>query len=152
MSVHVVCELRAGAELSRKPLKEHEELDRLLAGLIVAYPDARFAPAYGRLLASIERTRSSRGLHGLCSSRRRRVLDDAPLLTRNTKDFSRVPGLRVLEYLGVTRRLRLTTRAALRLATRRYPALAAVAAGGGVDRPAESGERRARRPRAGKVG
>jgi predicted nucleic acid-binding protein len=26
------------------------------------------------------------------------VLDDAPLVTRNLKDFSRVPGLRVLSY------------------------------------------------------
>ncbi len=98
VSVHVVCELRAGAELSRKPLKEHEELDRLLAGLIVAYPDARFAPAYGRLLASIERTRSSVASMDLLIATAA-VVDDAPLLTRNTKDFSRVPGLRVLEYL-----------------------------------------------------
>jgi predicted nucleic acid-binding protein len=26
------------------------------------------------------------------------VLDDAPLVTRNTRDFSRVPGLRLLRY------------------------------------------------------
>jgi predicted nucleic acid-binding protein len=26
------------------------------------------------------------------------VLDDAPLLTRNTRDFSRVPGLRLIRY------------------------------------------------------
>jgi len=26
------------------------------------------------------------------------ILDDAPLVTRNVKDFSRVPGLRVLRY------------------------------------------------------
>jgi predicted nucleic acid-binding protein len=26
------------------------------------------------------------------------LLDDAPLVTRNVKDFSRVPGLRLLEY------------------------------------------------------
>jgi predicted nucleic acid-binding protein len=25
-------------------------------------------------------------------------VDDAPLVTRNVKDFSKVPGLRVLEY------------------------------------------------------
>jgi len=97
VSVHVACELRAGAELSRKPLKEHEEIDQLLAGLIVAYPDARFAPAYGRLLASIERTRSRVASMDLLIATAA-ILDDAPLLTRNTKDFSRVPGLRVLEY------------------------------------------------------
>jgi predicted nucleic acid-binding protein len=26
------------------------------------------------------------------------IVDDAPLVTRNVKDFSKVPGLRVLEY------------------------------------------------------
>jgi predicted nucleic acid-binding protein len=26
------------------------------------------------------------------------LLDDAPLITRNVKDFSRVPGLRVMGY------------------------------------------------------
>src|SRR6187549_1588581 len=56
VSVHVVCELRAGAELARKPLKEHEALDRLLDGLLVTYPDDRFASAYARLLAAIQRS------------------------------------------------------------------------------------------------
>jgi tRNA(fMet)-specific endonuclease VapC len=97
VSVHVVCELRAGAELARKPLKEHEELDRLLSGLILAYPDARFAPAYGRLLASIEHSgRSVAAMDLLIATAA--VLDDAPLLTRNAGDFQRVAGLRVLKY------------------------------------------------------
>ena len=97
VSVHVVCELRAGAELARKPLKEHEELDRLLSGLIVAYPDARFAPAYGRLLAAIERSgRPVAAMDLLIATTA--LLDDAPLITRNVKDFQRVPGLRVLGY------------------------------------------------------
>ena len=97
VSVHVVCELRAGAELARRPLKEHEELDRLLSELIVAYPDARFAPAYGRLLASIEQSgRSVPAMDLLIATAA--VLDDAQLLTRNARDFHRVPGLRVLKY------------------------------------------------------
>lgn len=97
VSVHVVCELRAGAEMARKPLQEHEELDRLFSGLIVAYPDARFAPAYGRLLAAIERMGRSVATMDLLIATAA-ILDDAPLLTRNVKDFRRVPGLRVLEY------------------------------------------------------
>lgn len=97
VSVHVVCELRAGAELARKPLKEHEELDRLLSGLIVAYPDARFAPAYARLLAAIERSgRPIAAIDLLIATAA--LLDDAPLITRNVRDFQRVPGLRVLGY------------------------------------------------------
>lgn len=97
VSVHVVCELRAGAELARKPLKEHEALDRLLSGLLVAYPDDRFAPAYGRLLAATRRAgRPVSAMDLLIATAA--VLDDAPLVTRNVKDFSRVPGLRVLGY------------------------------------------------------
>jgi tRNA(fMet)-specific endonuclease VapC len=93
----VLCELRAGAELCRRPLAEHEELDRLLSGLLVCYPDERFAPAYGRLLAAIQRNgRSIAAIDLLIATAA--VLDDAPLITRNVKDFSRVPGLRVVSY------------------------------------------------------
>ncbi|MEO8677819.1 MAG: type II toxin-antitoxin system VapC family toxin [Vicinamibacterales bacterium] len=97
VSVHVLCELRAGAELSRSALREHEELDRLLGGLIVAYPDGRFAPTYGRLLAAVQR--SSRPIAAMdLMIATAALLDDAPLVTKNVKDFSRVPGLRVLRY------------------------------------------------------
>ena len=97
VSIHVVCELRAGAELSRHALNEHEELDRLLAGLVVAYPDGRFAPAYGRLLAAVQRSSKPIATMDLLIATAA-LLDDAPLVTRNVKDFSRVPGLRLLGY------------------------------------------------------
>jgi tRNA(fMet)-specific endonuclease VapC len=97
VSVHVVCELRAGAELARRPLKEHEELDRLLSGLIVASPDARFAPMYGRLLAAVSRSGRSIATMDLLIATAA-ILDDATLITRNVKDFARVPGLRVDGY------------------------------------------------------
>jgi predicted nucleic acid-binding protein len=97
VSVHVVCELRAGAELSRKPLKEHEELDRLLDGLLVVYPDGRFAPLYSRLFAAVQRSgRAMTAMDLLIATAA--LIDDAPILTKNVKDFSRVPGLRVLGY------------------------------------------------------
>ena len=97
VSVHVVCELRAGVELSRQALREHESLDQLLSGLLVAYPDDRFAPAYARLLAATTRAgRPVAAMDLLIATAA--TLDDAPLVTRNVKDFSRVPGLRVLKY------------------------------------------------------
>ena len=97
VSVHVVCELRAGAELSRRALQEHEALDGLLSGLLVVYPDDRFAPAYARLLAAT--TRGGRPVAAMdLLIATAATLDDAPLVTRNVKDFSRVPGLRVLNY------------------------------------------------------
>lgn len=64
---------------------------------MIAYPDKRFVPTYARLLASIERSgRSIAAMNLLIATAA--VVDEAPLLTRNVKDFSRVPGLRVLGY------------------------------------------------------
>ena len=97
VSVHVACELRAGAELSRHAMREHEGLDQLLSGLLVVYPDDRFAPAYARLLAAT--TRGGRPVAAMdLLIATAATLDDAPLVTKNVKDFSRVPGLRVLDY------------------------------------------------------
>ena len=97
VSVHVLCELRLGAELARQPLKENEAVDELLAGLLVAYPDDRFAPAYGRLLAATTRGRRMVAPMDLLIATAA-LVDDAPLVTRNVKDFARIPGLRVLKY------------------------------------------------------
>jgi tRNA(fMet)-specific endonuclease VapC len=97
VSVHVAAELRVGAELARRPLEEHEAVDNLLAGLLVLYPDSRFAPQYGRLWAATNRRgRAVAAMHLLIATTA--LLEDAPLVTRNVKDFSRVPGLRVLGY------------------------------------------------------
>jgi tRNA(fMet)-specific endonuclease VapC len=97
VSVHVVCELRAGAELTRKAIAEHEALDRLLSGLLIVYPDDRFPVQYGRLLAAMRRSRvmiaSMDLLIGTAA-----LLDDAALVTRNVKDFAKIPGLRLLAY------------------------------------------------------
>ena len=97
VSVHVVCELRAGAELAKKALAEQEEVDRLLSGLLVSYPDDRFPILYGRLLAATQRSgRAVASMDLLIGTAA--LLDDAALVTRNVKDFSRIPGLRVLRY------------------------------------------------------
>jgi tRNA(fMet)-specific endonuclease VapC len=97
VSVHVMCELRAGAELARHPLKEHEALDTLFSGLLVTYPDDRFAATYGRLLAAMGRTARPVATMDLLIATAA-LNDDAQLLTKNVKDFRRVPGLRVLPY------------------------------------------------------
>jgi tRNA(fMet)-specific endonuclease VapC len=97
VSVHVVCELRAGAELTRRALATHEALDRLMSGLLVVYPDDRFGPLYGRLCASASRSGRQLPLMDLLIATAA-LLDNAPLVTSNVKDFARVPGLRVLQY------------------------------------------------------
>jgi predicted nucleic acid-binding protein len=97
VSVHVVCELRAGAQLSRQILREHEVVDELIGSFRVAYPDDRFAPAYARLFAAATRSKRPVAAFDLLIATAA-ILDDAPLVTKNVKDFSRVPGLRVLGY------------------------------------------------------
>jgi predicted nucleic acid-binding protein len=98
ISVHVACELRAGVELARQPLRELEILDEVIGGLLIVYPDDRFAPLYGRLLASIQRA----GRHPVATMdlliATAALLDDAPLVTRNARDFTRIPGLRTISY------------------------------------------------------
>jgi predicted nucleic acid-binding protein len=96
VSVHVVCELRAGAESAKRPLAEHEVLDSLLAGLLVSYPDERFGAAYGRLFAATSRGTPMAAMDLLIATAA--TLDDAALVTRNVKDFAHVPELKLLEY------------------------------------------------------
>ena len=96
-SVHVIAELRVGAELTRHPVRTHEALDQLLAGFLTVYPDQRFAPMYARLWTAANRGKRAIPSMGLLIATAA-ILDDAQIVTRNVKDFSRIPGLRVLGY------------------------------------------------------
>ncbi len=97
ISVHVVCELLAGAELSQNRTKERRRVRTFCDAVDIAYPDTRFAPAYGRLLALLQRVGQTVGTMDLLIATAA-ILDDAPLLTRNVREFSRVPDLEVIEY------------------------------------------------------
>lgn len=97
VSLHVCCELRVGAELSKRPLEHHERLDRFLANFRVVIPDERFANLYARLFAAAERSGKRLPVMDLLVATAA-LVDDAPLVTRNMKDFSKVPGLRTLPY------------------------------------------------------
>jgi tRNA(fMet)-specific endonuclease VapC len=97
VSVFAVAEVRLGAELARRPDKARKEVDEALSGLLVVYPTDAFASRYAREAAALKRNGSKIPAMDLLIATAA-LLDDAPLVTRNVKDFSRVPGLRVLSY------------------------------------------------------
>jgi tRNA(fMet)-specific endonuclease VapC len=97
VSVFAVAEMRLGAELTRRPAKAHQQIDELLAGLLVVYPTDAFAARYAREAAALQRNGNRIPTMDLLIGTLA-LLDDAPIVTRNRKDFSRVPGLRVLSY------------------------------------------------------
>jgi predicted nucleic acid-binding protein len=97
ISVHVACELFAGAELADRPAEERRRVEKLCAGLAIACPDERYAPAYGRLLAWQHKHGGRIATMDLLIATTA-VVEGAPLVTRNVKDFSRVPGLDLLSY------------------------------------------------------
>jgi predicted nucleic acid-binding protein len=97
IDVHVACELLAGAELSPHPSREREHVQRLFEGVGIAFPDERFPPVYARLLAWHERAGRRVPTMDLLIATAA-VVDQAPLVTRNVKDFSRIPDLVLLGY------------------------------------------------------
>jgi tRNA(fMet)-specific endonuclease VapC len=97
MGVHVVCELLAGAELSQTPSVERQRVARLCASLEVVYPDEQFPKVYARVLASLKRAGRQIATMDLLIATAA-LVDEAMLLTRNVKDFQRVPGLEVRGY------------------------------------------------------
>jgi tRNA(fMet)-specific endonuclease VapC len=97
VSVHTVAELRVGAELNRHQLQMHEMVDQLLAGFLTIYPDPRFATAYARLWQATNSGRRTVPSMDLLIATAA-IIEDASLVTRNVKDFSRIPGLRIMRY------------------------------------------------------
>jgi predicted nucleic acid-binding protein len=97
VSAHVLAELRVGAELAKHPLRAHEAIDQLVAGFLPIYPDHRFPAMYGRVWSATNRGKRVVPVMDLLIATAA-MIEDAPLVTRNVKDFSRIPGLRVLAY------------------------------------------------------
>lgn len=96
-SVFVFCELAAGAELARDPVRERERVARLSESLETVSPGGDFVATYGRLLARLQRSGVRIGTMDLLIGAAA-VEAGAPLLTRNRKDFERIPGLEVMIY------------------------------------------------------
>ena len=97
VGVHVVCELLAGAELARQPRIERQRVRQLCANLQVVYPDERFPTVYARVLAHLERSRQRISTMDLLIGSAA-LVDESSLVTRNARDFSRIPGLELVTY------------------------------------------------------
>ena len=97
VDVHVLCELLAGAEFANQPALERQRIQRLSAGLHVVYPDERFPSVYAKLLATQERSRQRVGTMDLLIATAA-IVDAAPLVTRDLRDFTRIPGLEIESY------------------------------------------------------
>lgn len=97
LSVHALCELEAGARLARHPERERARLHTLIAGMAIAYPDERFADTYARTYATLGRRGTRMPVMDLLIAVAA-LIDRAPLVTRNAKDFMAVPDLEVLSY------------------------------------------------------
>jgi len=97
ISVHVACELHAGAELSQNPSVERRRVEEICGALEVRLLDETFPRLYGRALADLRR-----GGHAISAMDLliavAALTDGAPLVTRNVKDFQRVPGLELVRY------------------------------------------------------
>lgn len=96
-SVFVLCELAAGAELARDTARERERVARLGESLETVNPDTTFAATYGRLLARMQRAGVQIGTMDLLIGTAA-LEGGVPLVTRNRKDFEKIPGLDVLTY------------------------------------------------------
>ncbi len=97
VSVFAVCELLAGVHLSQQPDREREKVLSFCDDVRIVYPDGRFAEAYGRLQSSLRRSGQLIGTMDLLIATLALVAG-APLVTRNVKDFKRIPDLEILSY------------------------------------------------------
>ena len=97
VSVFVECELYAGAELSRRPKAERSKVDELSMGVTVLYPGATFPATYARLFATLERAGKRLGNMDLLIAASA-VTAEAPLVTGNVREFSRISELELLTY------------------------------------------------------
>lgn len=96
-SVFVMCELEAGAARAAHPDSERAKLRIVSQALSLAYPDERFAPVYGDLLARLLAAGRSISVMDLLIATTA-VVERAPLVTANRKHFDVIPDLRLLTY------------------------------------------------------
>lgn len=98
LSAVTVSELYAGVEKSAIPDKNRDALERFLTPVDIYDYGIEEAEIYGRIRAALEKAGTSIGPYDLmiaahCISR------DCVLVTNNMREFERVPGLKVENWL-----------------------------------------------------
>lgn len=97
ISLFVLCELRAGAEMSSNPRREISSVVRLIEGFDIISPTPPFAVLYGEIVATLLR-------NGTPVPRMDVLLGvmaksfGMPVLTRNVSHFAKIPGLVIEGY------------------------------------------------------
>lgn len=97
VSVFVLCELQAGARLSRQPQRELRRLAMLTEALTTVFPDATFPVAYGEVEAQLRRQGTPIPVMDLLIGTLAKS-HGLPLLTRDPRHFSLIDGLVVETY------------------------------------------------------
>jgi tRNA(fMet)-specific endonuclease VapC len=98
LSIFVVCELEAGGASFHDPEEIHR-VRRLCQQFEVVYPDERFAPLYGQILASLKRQGLSVATMDLLIGIQT-LVENEVLVTRNVRHFEKIPSLRIDRYEG----------------------------------------------------
>lgn len=98
LSPIVLGELQTGVEKSEQVERNRARLEQVVAGLAVPGVDAATSAHYARIRAALERQGTPIGGNDLWIAAQALALG-AVLVTDNVKEFSRVPGLAVENWL-----------------------------------------------------
>ena len=96
LSMFVVCELEAGLALSTST-KERDRILLMMQNCEVVSPDERLPAVYGKLLAHLQNQGTPIGTMDLLIGTHAIVCNEN-LITRNLKDFQKIPNLQVESY------------------------------------------------------
>ncbi|NOZ49588.1 MAG: type II toxin-antitoxin system VapC family toxin [Chloroflexi bacterium] len=92
-----VAELMYGVEKSQRPAQNRETLLQFLLPLVIVSFDHQAAVAYGRIRAVLEKAGTPIGALDMLIAAHALSLD-VTLVSNNTREFTRVPGLRLTNW------------------------------------------------------